>query len=88
MNNEDKILAILTQMQSDISQIKEEQVAIKHEQVEIRQEQGQLKQGQIDLKAYMDKRFSDLEYNLNAAWNDIGIVEKRILQHEKEFHSV
>lgn len=72
MNNEDKILEILMQMQQDISG---------------------LKQDQADLRAEMskrfdavDKRFDKLESDLKYAWQDIALVEKRIKQHEKEYH--
>lgn len=67
MNNEEKILAILEQMQGDIAS---------------------LKQGQIDLREEMNDRFDSLESSLKMAWEDISSGEKRLTQHEKEFHKV
>lgn len=74
MTNEEKILAILEQMQGDIANLK--------------QGQAKLEQGQAELKAEMNDRFDTLESSLNMAWQDISTVEKRIKKHEKEFHMV
>ena len=76
MNNEEKILAILEQMQGDIASLK--------------QGQATLEQGQEELRVgeEMNDRFDSLESSLKMAWEDISSGEKRLTQHEKEFHKV
>lgn len=36
----------------------------------------------------MNDRFDSLESSLKMAWEDISSGEKRLTQHEKEFHKV
>ena len=88
MTNEEKILELLTQMRQE-QQITNDRLS--------RLEQGQaaLEQGQEELRVEMNAmheemndRFDSLESSLNMAWQDIASDEKRLIQHEKEFHKV
>ena len=36
----------------------------------------------------MNERFDAVEASLKYAWQDIALIEKRVRQHEKEFHNV
>lgn len=40
------------------------------------------------MRQEMNERFDILESSMKFAWQDISLTEKRIKQHEKEFHSV
>lgn len=81
MNNEEKILAILEQMQGDIASLKQGQAALEQGQEELRVEMNAMHEE-------MNDRFDSLESSLNMAWQDISSGEKRLIQHEKEFHKV
>lgn len=39
-----------------------------------------------DLRSEMNERFDDLHSEMEEAWKDIESNEKRIRQHEREFH--
>lgn len=39
-----------------------------------------------DLSSEMNERFDDLHSEMEEAWKDIESNEKRIRQHEREFH--
>lgn len=67
----------------------EELIALENEVLqqilsEMKNMRGEIK----DIRGEMNERFDTLEYNLNQAFKDIGLVEDRIKQHEKEFHRV
>lgn len=74
MNNEEKILQILMEMQT--------------EQRKTNGRLDKLEAGQAELRQEMNERFDILEANMKFAWQDIAFVEKRVQQHEKEFHNV
>ena len=81
MNNEEKILAILEQMQGDIASLKQGQATLE-------QGQEELRVGMNAMREEMNDRFDSLESSLKMAWEDISSGEKRLTQHEKEFHKV
>ena len=80
MNNEEKILAILEQMQGDIASLKQGQATLEQGQEELRVGMNAMRE--------MNDRFDSLESSLKMAWEDISSGEKRLTQHEKEFHKV
>lgn len=41
---------------------------------------------QTEMRQEMNERFDALESDVKYAWQDIALVEKRIKQHEKEYH--
>jgi len=88
VNNEEKILAMLENMQGDIQSLKQGQAKLEQGQAKLEQRQAELGQGQVDLRAEMNRRFDDLEFGLNEVLSDVGKVEDRIRQHEREFHSL
>lgn len=45
-----------------------------------------LEQGQTAMHAEMIGRFDKLNYSLNEAWKDIGLIEDHTKEHEREFH--
>jgi len=94
MNNEEKILAILEQMQM--------------EQQKTNARLDKLEQGQADMKTEMDARFAQmdtrfdkvddrfaqvdarfdrLEFQVKELWKDVNTALDKIDEHEKEFHS-
>lgn len=40
------------------------------------------------MREEMNERFDAVEASLKYAWQDIALIEKRVRQHEKEFHNV
>ena len=75
MNNEEKILQILTQMQGDISDLKQGQAKLE-------QGQAKLEQGQARLEA----KVKDIDLNIKALWEDIKRGDLRLDRHEREYH--
>lgn len=73
MNNEEKILAILEQMQI--------------EQRKTNERLDKLEQGQDALERKMERRFDKVDANLKAIWHDIDYALDKIDEHEKKFHS-
>lgn len=96
MTNEDKILELLVQMQSGISDLRAGQVSLnakvsaldeKVASLDTRMSRlearvSTLETSVSDLKAEMNERFDDLESSLREAWKDIGIVEDRVDIHD------
>lgn len=74
MTNEDKILAMLETLTTDVSQLTTDVSNLTTEMNE-----------RFDAA---NERFDSIEFSLNEAFKDIGIVETRVKQHEKEFHNV
>ena len=81
MNNEEKIIAILEQMQGDIASLKQGQATLE-------QGQEELRVGMNAMREEMNDRFDSLESGFKMALEDISSGEKRLTQHEKEFHKV
>ena len=65
MNNEEKILAILEQMQGDIASLKQGQATLE-------QGQEELRVGMNAMREEMNDRFDSLESSLKMAWEDIS----------------
>ena len=79
MNNEDKILEMLGTLVERQNKTDEMLNQVIMEQRQLRQEMNE----RFDA---VDERFDSLESSVKFAWEDIDRVEKRIKQHEKEYH--
>ena len=95
MDNEEKILAVLEKMDARLDKLEQGQTKLEQGQAKLTQgqaklgqAQAKLEQGQADLRTEMNIRFDDLEASLGEVLADVGKVEDRIKQHEKEFHSI
>lgn len=78
MNNEEKILALLEQMNADISEFKQGQASLKQEM-----------DARFDK---VDARFDEVDKTLNSIESSVDYAAKDarmyITRHEKEFHNV
>ena len=81
VNNEEKILSMLELLVAKVDNLDQRMDKLE-------QRQDKLEQGLADLRAEMNRRFDELEFSLENAWKDIGLVEDRVVQHEREFHGV
>ncbi|WP_147539219.1 hypothetical protein [Anaerotruncus rubiinfantis] len=79
MNNEDKILEMLGTLVE-----RQDRTETILQQIIARQDKTDL--SIMNLQAEMNERFDKLESDMKFAWQDIALVEKRIKQHEKEYH--
>lgn len=77
MNNEEKILGILMQMQSDIADLREG-IA------DLREDIGDLKAGQ----AKMQEDIADIKTNVQFIWDDLGHAEDRLDAHDAAFKKI
>lgn len=73
MNNEDRILALLEQMNERLEKLE--------------QGQAKLEQGQAKLERKMEHRFNKVDANLKALWHDVDYALDKIDEHEKTYHS-
>jgi len=81
MNNEEKILAILEQMQSDMSNMQTDMSNMKTDISDMKIDISNIK---LDMKEGFDR----LDFAIKEVVKDIGIVEARIHQHEREYHGI
>ena len=84
MNNEEKILGILMQMQSDIAGLKAGQAALEAGQADLRKDIADLKAGQ----AKMQEDISDTKTNVQFIWDDLGHAEDRLDAHDAAFKKI
>lgn len=70
MNNEEKILVMLEQLQQG--------------QEQIREDIDDLKQGQEQIR----EDIADVKLDIKMLWDETTIVDRRVTQHEREFHSI
>ena len=77
MNNEEKILGILMQMQSDIT-------ALKAGQSKIQEDIAGLKAGQ----SKMQEDIADIKTNVQFIWDDLGHAEDRLDAHDAAFKKI
>ena len=96
MNNEEKILQILTQMQGDISDLKQGQVNmngrldnLEQGQASMQSDISNLKQGQAKLEkgqARLEAKIEDIDLNIRGLWEDVKRADLRLDRHEREYH--
>jgi len=75
MNNEEKMLQILTQMQTDIKDLKSD---VKDLKSDVKNLKSDIK----DLKSDMKK----VDLNIKGLWEDIVKGENRLEKHEQKHH--
>jgi len=78
MNNEEKILTVLEQMQTNIGQMQADIKGLEQGQTEMRAEMNE----RFDA---VNERFDNLEFSLNEAWTDIGKMADRLEIHETAY---
>jgi len=84
VNNEDKILELLTQMQQDISGLKSGQTKLEQGQTKLHEGQVRLEKGQRELANSIE----NVDYKLGQVWKDVIHIEGNLRKHEWEFHGV
>lgn len=55
---------------------------------DLREEMNSMHEEMNSMHDEMNERFDAVEASLKYAWQDIALIEKRVRQHEKEFHNV
>ena len=91
MNNEDKILELLTLMQQDISGLKSGQANLEQGQTETRKDIAKLHEGQVRLEKgqrELANSIENVDYKLGQVWKDVIHIEGNLSKHEWEFHGV
>jgi len=77
VNNEEKILSILEQVNDRLGNLEQGQAKLEQDLQSVKQSQTVIQEDISQIKAEM-----------KYAWQDIGFVEKKIKKHEREFHAV
>jgi len=98
VNNEDKILELLTLMQQDISEVKQDisglksgQAKLEQGQTETRKDIAKLHEGQVRLEKgqrELANSIENVDYKLGQVWKDVIHIEGNLRKHEWEFHGV
>lgn len=81
MNNEEKILSLLEQL------IEKQDQMVAH-QDKTDESIAQMRKEQVQMHQEINERLDLIESDLKYIAQDVSLVEKRIRQHELEFHNV
>ena len=80
MNNEEKILALLAEMQQEQKQMRQEQTQMRQEQMQMRQEQMQMQQEQKQMHEEIDAIKLHLELNVEKRFDAVNESIDAILE--------